>query len=127
MQHTETNGSGKLRLKEARELTPPVNPVEAMRRQLALAVFNGVKEADVTQMVEKLKEQAMGGDLKAQKMFFELIGAMGKQQAAPPPQDGAGLKMMAEALQDLVDEIRVAKAGPPRSKPAAPANGHGED
>jgi hypothetical protein len=102
-----------LRLEDSRALTPPVNPVEAMRRQLALALFDGVKEQDMLDMAAKLKEMAMSGDLKAMKMYFDLM--LPKEKVAPPPQDGAGLRMMAEALQDLVDEIRVSKAAPPRS------------
>jgi hypothetical protein len=100
---------GTLKLDEARAITPPVSPVEAMRRQLQLALFDGVKEQDVLTLANKLKEMALAGDLKAMKMFFELV--VGKEpKAAPPPSDGQGLKMMAEALQDLVDEIRVTKA-----------------
>lgn len=98
-------------LTEARETTPPVDPVEAMRRQLALAVYDKVKESDIGELVEVLKAQAMKGDLKAMKMFFDLT--IGKQQGTPAPkpsEDGQGLKAMADALQNLVDEICISKA-----------------
>ena len=100
-----------LKLSEAREATPPVNPVEAMRRQLSTALFGAVKEQDVLDMAGKLKEMAQAGNLGAMKMYFDLV--LGSQKSAPPAPaagDGTGLKMMAEALQDLVDEIRVGKA-----------------
>lgn len=97
------------KLSEARELTPAVNPVEAMRRQLALALFGSVKEQDVLEMATKLKEMAQGGNLKAMKMYFDLV--IGKdQKVVRPSGDSAGLKLMAEAMQDLVDEIRINRA-----------------
>lgn len=122
-----------LRLDEARQLTPPVNPVEAMRRQLALALFDGVKEQDLLDMAGRLKEMAMAGDLKAMQLFFKLVLPAGEKAAPPPPQDGAGLKAMADALRDLVDEIRVNRARDDRAvretvalPPAQPAaNGKG--
>jgi len=100
-------GNGNLTLGRARELTPAVCPVEAMRRQLALAVFNSVKPQDVLDLANKLKEMAGGGDLKAMKLYFELV--LGKEQKATsaPPAESAGLKMIGEAMRDLVDEIRV--------------------
>jgi hypothetical protein len=116
-----------LKLGEAAALTPPVNPVEAMRRQLAMALFDGVKEDDVLQLATKLKEMALGGDLKAMKMFFDLVVGKEPKAAPPPPSDGAGLKLMALALQDLVDEIRIAKAAPPASRQKALANGAHDD
>jgi hypothetical protein len=120
------NGRGTFSLNGARELTPPVNPVEAMRRQLALGVFGAVKEKDVTDLVSKLHAMAMEGDHKAMKMYFELVGVMGKNQQPPaPPAEGAGLKMMAEALQDLVDEIRISKVQA-QHEYAAIQNGDGE-
>lgn len=114
---SERNGSnGKLRLKDALERTPPIdNPVEALRRQLAMAVFNGVKEQDVIDLAGKLKDMAMAGDHKAIKMYFELV--LGKNQtAAPAPAEPKELSALASAMRDLVDEIRVARytGGEPR-------------
>lgn len=98
-----------LSLKEARELTPAVNPVEAMRRQLSMALFDAVKEQDVINMANKLKEMAQAGDLKAMRMYFELV--LGKEQKPlPPPTDTNAVAQIAESLQDLVDEIRVTRA-----------------
>lgn len=113
-----------LRLNEAREQTPAVSPVEAMRRQLALAVFDAVKEKDLTDMVNLLKTQAQAGDLKAMKMYFELVGVMGKTQPPPPPPQDSGIKQLAEAMQDLVDEIRVSKRPLPEAERKKLANGH---
>lgn len=103
-----------LKLDEARAATPPVNPVEAMRKQLALALFDAVKPQDVIDLALKLKEQAMAGDLKAAKLYLDLM--LGKDQPTPPPPAAAesqGLKQLAQAMHDLVDEIRIAKAPPP--------------
>lgn len=114
-----------LRLSEAREQTPAVSPVEAMRRQLAVAVYGAVKESDVEQMVNKLKEQALGGDHKAMKMYFELIGVMGKQPPSPPPpQESTAIKQLAEVMENLVDEIRVSKRPLPEAERKKLANGH---
>lgn len=100
-----------IRVSEARALTPPVDPVEAMRRQAAVAAFGAVTEADVEQLVQKLKELALSGDHRAIKMYFELIGVMGGKPAtqAQAAESGA-IRLMAQALQDLVDEIRVTRA-----------------
>lgn len=110
-------------LNEARELTPPVSPIEAMRRQLATAVFGSVSEKDVLAMTEKLKEMGMSGDLKAMKMFFDLV--VGKDVKPTPPPSDAGANQVAEALRDLVDEIRVtrARSDGPASRPKQIANG----
>ncbi len=104
-----TNGSNQsLTLAEARERTPAVNPVEAMRRQLALALYDAVKPADVVALAEKLKQQAMAGDTRAAKLFFELV--IGKDKPGPAPGAERANNQVAEALRDLVDEIRIAKA-----------------
>jgi hypothetical protein len=123
----EPKRNGVLKLDDARERTPTVNPVEAMRKQLAVAVYGAVKESDVEEMVGKLKELALAGDHKAMKMYFELIGVMGKQQPPPPAAgDNAGLKLMAESLRDLVDEIRIGKAHAARDTKLL-GNGESED
>ncbi len=115
-----------LRLGEARELTPPVNAVEAMRRQLSVALFGGVKEQDVVDMANKLKEMAQGGDLKAMKMYFDLVLGKDAKPTPPPPPPAVGI---AEALRDLVDEIRIAKHHSRRKVEAINGNGgpHDED
>ena len=109
------NGNGKLILDKARITTPPVSGVEAMRKQLALAVYGNVNDKDVADMMTKLKEMAMAGDLRAMQMWFKLTVGDGKAAAAAP-QEPAGVAALAEAIEDLVDEIRVAKAAPPKSK-----------
>lgn len=104
-----SNGNHSLKLDEARKLTPAVDPVEAMRRNLALAVFGGVSEQDVMGIVGKIKEQALAGDHKAQQLLLKLVLGDGKVAPAQASTDGAGLRMMAEAIKDLVDEIRIDK------------------
>ncbi len=122
---SESNGKHRsLTLDQARTLTPAVNPVEAMRRNLQMAVFGSVSEADMLAMANKLKEQAMGGDLKAMKLYFELMLGKDQKPAPPPPTTG-----IAEALRDLVDEIRVTRArnDDPRMQRELAALKDGED
>lgn len=66
-----------LKLSEAAERTPPVNPVEALRQNLQMALFGALTGSDVTQVVEKLKEQALAGDLKATRLLLDLIAGGG--------------------------------------------------
>ena len=94
-------------LTEMQELTPAPNPVEAMRKQLALAAFGGVSEADMIAMVGKLKEKAMAGDLRAMDMFFKLT--LPDKPAEKPVNIEPGLKAVADAITELVDEVRVTK------------------
>jgi hypothetical protein len=100
------NGNRSLSLREARELTPAVNPVEAMRKQLALALFDGVKEKDVLDVATKLKEMALAGDHKAMQMFFKLMLPDAKASPAPVDPSG-GLQAMARAIQNLADQVGV--------------------
>jgi hypothetical protein len=111
-------------LKDARAMTPAVNPVEALRRQLAMGLFNGVKEKDLADMAAKLKEMAMAGDLKAMKLYFDLVLPKEKDPPPPPPKDdSAGLRMMARSLSDLTDEIRISKAHQAKRQKLIGANG----
>jgi hypothetical protein len=107
------NGRGTLILDLARQATPIVNPIQAMRKQLALAVYDNVKEQDISEMMSKLKEMALGGDLNAMKMWMKLTIGDGNEKA---PKEETGVQALAEAVSELVDEIRIAKAEPPRSK-----------
>lgn len=121
----ERNGNKSLSLAEARERTPAVNPVEAMRKQLAVSLFGGVGEKDMVALATKLKEMALGGDLKAAKMLIELVLPKEKPQAAA---NDAAANQVAEALRDLVDEIRITKALPPKdAKRLELTNGHDEE
>lgn len=85
-----------LKLAEARQRTPAVSAVEAMRSSLQLALFGAVTEADVAGMASKLKEMALAGDLKAMKLFFQMVQSQSQQ-----PQT-AGLE---QAVHDLADEV----------------------
>lgn len=103
----------KFSLKQMQLQTPAVNPVEAMRRQLALGLMGSVSETDMGKLAAKLKEMALGGDLKAMKMLLDLMMPKAEKETPPEPQ---GVKALAEALQDLVDEIRIGNADAPRGK-----------
>ncbi len=108
--------NGRFSLKEMQGKTPAVNPIEAMRRQMALGVTGAVREKDIAEMVEKLKAMAMGGNLKAMEMFFKLT--LGDGKSAGEEQQPKGMMALADAVEDLVDEIRIAKAAPPKSRAA---------
>lgn len=62
-----------LNLREAEQRVPAVSAVEAMRRQLSLAIFGAIGESEVGAIVTKLKEKALGGDLRAMRLLFSLI------------------------------------------------------
>src|SRR5688572_28429129 len=82
MREGNGDGRGTLRLADARQMTPKVSATEAMRQQLQLALFGAVTEQDVVGMAAKLKEMALAGDLKAMKLFFQLV--MGQAQPVAP-------------------------------------------
>ena len=103
--------NGRFSLKEMAKVTPAVNPVEAMRKAMALGLSGEVKEKDAADLIAKLKEMAMAGNLKAMAMWFKLT--MGDK----PMQDDHARLAVADAIADLVDEIRIAKDAPP-AKPA---------
>ena len=113
-----------LSLADARERTPAVNPVEAMRRQILVAVAQSVQPEDVVGVLNTLRERALGGDLKAMKMYLEFTMP---KQASPAPAEAAGLKLMAEALTDLVDEIRINKAHAVKREQIGAATKNGDD
>lgn len=100
-------------LREARERAPAVNPLEAMRRQLALGLFGAVKENDLAELAAKLKAMALDGDLKAMKLYFDLVMPKGEPEVAASS-DSDGLRMMAASLRDLTNEVRRAKKKPPK-------------
>lgn len=117
-------------LQEMKSKTPPVDPAEAIRKAAALGLSGAMKEDDVAAVYRKLKEMALAGDRKAMDMFFKLTlgSGNGAAPAAPPSADGGkGMQAMANALRDLVDEIRITKAeqaalangGPPPKNSAA--------
>jgi hypothetical protein len=103
------NGRRIPHLAQMRAQTPPVNPVEAMRKSLALALFGGVSEADVQALAVKLKDMAMQGDLKATKLLLDLILPKEQKPAAQAADSAVG-GQIADVLRDLVDEIRIGRA-----------------
>lgn len=109
--------NGRLNLKAMQEKTPVVNPLEALRRSMANALCGSVSENDMTKVVAKLKEQALAGDKKAMEIFFKLM--LGDGKTPEPPKEPQGIQALADAIQDMVDEIRIAKAAPPKSRAAA--------
>ena len=122
-----------LTLAEARRRTPAVEAAAAMRGQLQLALFGAVTEDDVIGMAGKLKQMAQAGDLRAMKLFFELV--VGKGQAAPAAQqqvviiDGRVLPVLpaAEVVPALPVEPTAALPGTPAKQVVLAARaGNGE-
>lgn len=71
---------GSLRLRDAEKRVPPVNAAEALRRQLQVALFGAIGQADVIDVVAVLKKKALAGDLQAMKILLGLIGQPGQPQ-----------------------------------------------
>jgi len=73
----ERNGSkGKntvIRLSEARDITPPVNPVEAVKQSLVMSLYGRIGDEDVEQLVESIKKQALEGDHRCRKLILDLV------------------------------------------------------
>jgi hypothetical protein len=103
------NGKGTLILDQARRLTPVVNPVEAMRKQLALAVYDHATEKDIGDMMGKLKEMALGGNLQAMKMWLKLTVGEGGEKGASAPEPSA-IGRLADSIEEFIDEMRVSFA-----------------
>lgn len=67
-------GNGKIMsLKEARRLTPPVPPEEALRRNLATKLLGSISEADVAALGDAIKKKALAGDQKSIDTLLKLI------------------------------------------------------
>lgn len=62
-----------LRLTQARQDTPPVDPVEAVKRSLVMTLYGQVGDEDVVGLVESIKKAAAGGDKASQRMLLDLI------------------------------------------------------
>lgn len=65
--------SNTLKLADARERTPAPAGVGAFAEKLRLAAFDGVREADMTEIVAKQVAAAKGGDLKAAKFITDFF------------------------------------------------------
>jgi hypothetical protein len=120
------------RIDEARRRTPPVDPVEACRRSLTLALFDAVSERDVAEMVKVLKGQAMEGDIGAMRLFFSLVtGSSGPVQqvavfapAPPEPTEApagseAKILLMQQRLERGEELCHPDDAGPDRVRNGA--------
>lgn len=107
-------GNGSFNLKDMAKRTPAVPPVEALRRSMVNALAGAVTEKDMADIVAKLKEQSLAGDKKAMEIFFKLM--LGDGKIPEPPAEPKGLNKLAEAIEDLVDEVRIAKAGAPKNR-----------
>lgn len=64
------------------EQAPPVSPVEALRRNLLYAMFNGVTTDDMTAIVAKQVEQAKDGDGRAAQLIIDMVSAGGEPRGA---------------------------------------------
>jgi hypothetical protein len=53
---------------------------------------------------------AIGGNLKAMQMYLKLTIGEGNDKLPEPPMETPGVKQLAEAIENLVDEIRIAQA-----------------
>lgn len=52
---------------------------QTFQARLRCAMFDGIKESDVTDVVKQIVEKAKAGDVKAQQMMFDyLLGAKTK-------------------------------------------------
>jgi hypothetical protein len=76
-----------LRLAEARKETPAVDPVDAVKRSLVMAVYGQIGEEDVEEIVQTIVEKAKAGDRTAAKMMLDLITKSqgGKTQVIEKP------------------------------------------
>lgn len=87
----ERNGHGAagrttLRLAKAREDTPAVDPIEAVKRSLVTAVYGRIGEDDAEALVETIKKAAAEGDKRSQKLLLDLITkTSGKVQVIERP------------------------------------------
>lgn len=70
-------------LVEAKRLTPAVDPVEAMRRQLHLALFGGLTEGDMVACAKALKGAALDGDMRAMRLLLDLVTRFAGAPAGP--------------------------------------------
>lgn len=74
-----------LKLDDARRMTPPVSPAEALRQSLHATLLAQFSGDDVREMAGKLKEAALKGDKKAMQMVIQLIST------APPAARGGAV------------------------------------
>lgn len=66
-----------LSLRDAEEQVPPVDPVEAVRQNLQLTLYQSITSDDVAEVVGSLKAKALQGDLQATKLLLGLITQSG--------------------------------------------------
>ena len=76
-----------LRLAKAREDTPAVDPVDAVKRSLVMAVYGKIGEEDVEEIVEGMVAAAKSGDKRSAKMLLDLVTKAqgGKTQVIEKP------------------------------------------
>jgi len=115
---SEKSGKGKaFRLSEARELTPPVDPAEALRKDLRMAFLQGFGADDMDALAGKLKEMALSGDLAAMKLITQLltapapavvvVGRGGKKGKRPAEVEARNADRERTLGEDCADLIRL--------------------
>lgn len=62
-----------LSIADAEQQVPPVDPVEAVRANLQLPLYQSITGEDVAELVGNLKAKALKGDLQATKLLLGLI------------------------------------------------------
>jgi hypothetical protein len=73
----ERNGTQRknttIRLSEARDVTPPVDPVQAVKQSLVMTLYGQIGEDDVAQLVDSIKTKALKGDRHAERLLLDII------------------------------------------------------
>jgi hypothetical protein len=62
-----------IRLSEARDITPPADPVHAVKQSLVMSLYGQIGEEDVAKLVDVIKEKALNGDRRSQKILLDII------------------------------------------------------
>lgn len=121
MSESSNGRSNVLNLGAARQRTPAVSGIKAMQQSLQLVLFGAVTSKDVEAMATRLKEMALAGDLRAMKLFFQLVMGSPQVQAAPPieVQQQVGVLGHPVTEQALTDEEALAGYRGPRASQQA--------
>lgn len=106
-------------LKKAKQIAPPVNPLEAVRNSLQMSLFGAISEDDISAITTNILHKAKGGDLKAAKLIFDLVEKAGGGTSSPKQQsvdlliESPGLSRLRKlvALTMLVNASTVFLAG----------------
>jgi hypothetical protein len=122
------HGNKKLteRLAKLETANPPVDAVEALRRNLLYAMFKGVTGDDVQEIVAKQVEKAKAGDGKAARLIIDMVKDGGSapthMQQAIVVNSGDGrqdreVKFISDAREKVA--ILISEDGPQRTEQIA--------